>query len=386
MLSDNNIEQISDVNNNLIISSDESKEQLTVVQYKVSSEEFMKKKENKSSCESAATSVESVTNLSSPLLDHRIDRTVIEGNVPVAPHSLLPSAQRQAEFSGRHWVVKSNKETNKDTETETEAVTQQSLYKTNYLSEQLDISSYSEWDIRTNNIDESPRAKTNITTPHHLSQQQQKACFHIFKNHENVSTSYDDYTTYDANTITDTILPRDALQAIVDSVLNTSSQPQSSDNDCDSSMIDHFELIHNGHVTGRLGEKIAAKYLDNYLKELFPEQLYNSNWLNTDDETGLPYDFLITLPNGTIKRCEVKTRSHTNEDVNFKIYQWPISHIEICEANRDPTNYCCILIELVMDFSHQTLEIRKIHKVGFDMGLVNSLKALNTQLYLQFNS
>ena len=173
------------------------------------------------------------------------------------------------------------------------------------------------------------------------------------------------------------------MQTIVDAELNATLPLMQSTVLSDAT---HTELAAGGQFSGRLGERLAARYLAEYLTHAFPGQQCVCEWVNKDHETGLPYDIIVQLPDSSPKRCEVKCRtSHAPGDRQHKTRQWPISASEVNEASINQQHYFCILIELHVDYAGRTLDIGHIHVIGFTGGLIASLQGAQTQLFIQVN-
>ena len=303
---------------------------LTVVQYDISVKELSTRR---------ALKQPNQTMDPSPLLDNRLDRFVVDG---VDERPLLPPLGRPV--PGRQWIVTSSHPQNYDS------------------SNRMEPSSMNQRDL--------------TSFPHPL-------------------TSLPPFPRFDASSHSDRqsqddlislLLPEGAMQAIVDAELNsTSSLVQSPiPGPLDAT---HTELAPGGQFTGRLGERLAARYLAEYLTHAFPDQQCECEWVNKDHETGLPYDIIIQLPNSSVtKRCEVKCRtSHSSGDSQHKTRRWPISASEVNEASINQQHYFCILIELHVDYAGRTLDIGHIHVIGFTGGLIASLQGAQTQLFIQVN-
>ena len=303
---------------------------LTVVQYDISIEELSNRRALKGPNQTVDPS---------PLLDNRIDRFVVD-EVDNRPQ-LQPISRP---VPGRQWIVKSSRPQKYDP------------------SNRMEPSSMNQHDL--------------TSFPHSLSSLSHFPRFDV-SDHPN-RQSQDDLISL--------LLPEGAMQTIVDAELNSTSPLTRNPIPGPSDAI-HTELAPGGQFSGRLGERLAARYLAEYLTHAFPDQQCLCEWVNKDHETGLPYDIIVQLPNSSVvKRCEVKCRtSHSSGDSQHRTRQWPISASEVNEASINQQHYFCILIELHVDYASRTLDIGHIHVIGFTGGLIASLQGAQTQLFIQVN-
>ncbi len=116
---------------------------------------------------------------------------------------------------------------------------------------------------------------------------------------------------------------------------------------------------------GKQGEKLVANYLD-FLKS--KNQIFNYNWYNQDEESGLPYDFTIQDNHQNIIHIDVKSTSYqfeqpiifSNQEVefirdipNYNIYRvFDISNndpkLKICDNGK---NFAHQVLPHISDFS-----------------------------------
>lgn len=117
----------------------------------------------------------------------------------------------------------------------------------------------------------------------------------------------------------------------------------------------------NGHaLTGRLGEMIAYKHL----QEKLAGEVVSINWMNETVELGMPFDIEIMLIDGRKKRCEVKTRLSAGV-----VNQWHISPNEVRCMQGDPENYFAILFSLAVTPDLSRIKVHSCMEVGFEEGL-----------------
>lgn len=84
-------------------------------------------------------------------------------------------------------------------------------------------------------------------------------------------------------------------------------------------------------ITGLRGEKSIKHLLTQFVLE---KKITTFTWVNEEQETGLPYDFVITRNDGSVKYVDVKT---TKNDFDSNVY---FSSNEICFAsNQNDSDY-----------------------------------------------
>jgi hypothetical protein len=98
---------------------------------------------------------------------------------------------------------------------------------------------------------------------------------------------------------------------------------------CSDTDISELILFDNA-VTGRVGEYWASEYLTSQAASF---GFISVEWLNKEEEKGLPYDIKIELAGGRFKYCEVKTRSFDSTK-HVDINQWFISPKEVLLAQQ----------------------------------------------------
>jgi hypothetical protein len=179
------------------------------------------------------------------------------------------------------------------------------------------------------------------------------------------------------------------LQLIIDNVLNYNPQFESLTPEYQDASPVTSAFVKND-ASGRIGEQIAVNCLRNIFlsstadSSINPFDCVRIEWCNEFEESGYPFDILLTYRNGTTKRCEVKTHS-INWNQQLNILDWPISPKEILAAQQDVTNYFCVLIKISRDMVQHTLSVYDIQLVGYESGLLNSLYSDNTNLFLRIN-
>lgn len=164
-----------------------------------------------------------------------------------------------------------------------------------------------------------------------------------------------------------------------------------------SSDVLHFSR-YQGLLSGRIGEEVAFAFLKSFLvDEEGNPQFKSIHWVNKEEESGLPFDIEIILLNGDVKHCEVKTRTVTRnsnsnsanpEETSLDSHihtQWPISHSELHQAREEGRSYCCVFVNLSIDYLKRQVEVVKTQLVGFNSGLINSLDVTQTILLIQLN-
>jgi hypothetical protein len=145
-------------------------------------------------------------------------------------------------------------------------------------------------------------------------------------------------------------------------------------------------------VSGRLGEQGAVAYLQAY--RIRGEAAFSDVvWVNREAEAGLPFDIVVTLPNGTTKVCEVKTRSvpgHAGEMQDFASKQWVISPAEITFATETKDAYFGMFLNVRIDYGSGAaprLVQSAARIVGLERGLIHSIAVDRTaSLFVQMNS
>jgi hypothetical protein len=91
-------------------------------------------------------------------------------------------------------------------------------------------------------------------------------------------------------------------------------------------------------------------------------------WLNETDESGQPYDIVLTLADGSTKYCEVKTRSFPRP-----VNQWFLSLNEVSAAQKLGDSYFAVLIWMARE-SGTRLTVREVSVVGFETGLSEAIR------------
>jgi hypothetical protein len=146
-------------------------------------------------------------------------------------------------------------------------------------------------------------------------------------------------------------------------------------------------------VSGRLGEQAAVAYLQ--ACRIRGEAVFSDVvWVNREAEAGLPFDIVVTLPNGTTKVCEVKTRSvpghAAGEMQDFASKQWVISPAEITFATETKDAYFGMFLNVRIDYGSGAaprLVQSAARIVGLERGLIHSIAVDRTaSLFVQMNS
>jgi hypothetical protein len=146
-------------------------------------------------------------------------------------------------------------------------------------------------------------------------------------------------------------------------------------------------------VSGWLGEQAAVAHLQ--ACRIRGEAVFSDVvWVNREAEAGLPYDIVVTLPNGTTKVCEVKTRSvpghAAGETQDFASKQWVISPAEITYATVTKDAYFGMFLSVRIDYGNGAaprLVQSAARIVGLERGLIHSIAVDRTaSLFVQMNS
>ena len=167
------------------------------------------------------------------------------------------------------------------------------------------------------------------------------------------------------------------------------------------SSTDVFQNPQGFSMSGRIGEQLAFEYLSSLIAQdiSWKERVIDTKWMNRDEESGGPYDIMITLASGEVKYCEVKTRlvrrtaiQENSSSVDhiesmgsfFQLQtQWPISPFEISEAVQRSTSYCCMLLNIYIDQPHNSVHVLSVRMLGFTDGLVRSIYTNQANLLIQ---
>jgi len=166
------------------------------------------------------------------------------------------------------------------------------------------------------------------------------------------------------------------------------------------SSTDVFQNPQGFSMSGRIGEQLAFEYLSSFVAQdaSWKDRVIDIKWMNRDEESGGPYDIVITLISGEMKYCEVKTRlvrrtavpDYSNTDLTEPIgnffqlqTQWPISPLEINEAVRRSNSYCCMLLNIYIDQPHNSVHVLSVRMLGFTDGLVRSIYSNQANLLIQ---
>jgi len=131
-------------------------------------------------------------------------------------------------------------------------------------------------------------------------------------------------------------------------------------------------------ASGRIGE-LAAKTI---LQKALEGQHSSIQWVNEDEESGKPYDYVITMNDGTQKLCEVKTR--TSETA---VNQWFISPSEIQCAEDRGDGYFILLLwyKVVHSDNGPKFVVQEATIVGLPTGLSDSIRSKQSKLIIQVN-
>jgi len=162
------------------------------------------------------------------------------------------------------------------------------------------------------------------------------------------------------------------------------------------SSMDTFQqnVLQGNTMSGRIGERLAFEYLSSLVTQegsFWKDRVARMVWINRDEESGMPYDIVITLTSGETKYCEVKTRLArrliNDDNLGAEGYQlqtqWPISPYEINAAVCGGPSYCCMLLNIDIDTSNNSVKVLSIRMVGFTEGLVRSIASNQANLLIQ---
>ena len=141
-------------------------------------------------------------------------------------------------------------------------------------------------------------------------------------------------------------------------------------------------------LSGRIGERAGHSALQLALKGEYS----NIQWVNNDSESGLPYDYVITMTDGSQKFCEVKTRTS-----DVPVNQWFISSTELKFAEQKRHDYIVLLLwlrELTIDGDNydvkpggqrNSFRVEEAALLGLRGGLTEVLRSKQAKLIIQAN-
>jgi hypothetical protein len=145
-------------------------------------------------------------------------------------------------------------------------------------------------------------------------------------------------------------------------------------------------------ISGRIGEEMALNYLRQYVakKGLKSVPCTKVHWLNEQTESGLPYDIELTFADGSVKHCEVKTRSVARQSAlptpaRHLPSQWLVSPAEVARADLERQGYFCVFVSLCIDYSARQVEELQTRIVGYESGLTSAVYQDQATLYIQIN-
>ena len=142
-------------------------------------------------------------------------------------------------------------------------------------------------------------------------------------------------------------------------------------------------MLSNSTQSGRIGECLAFKYLELKAVELgFIETV----WVNSDVESGLPYDIKVLTRDGKVKYCEVKTRSFRDTgDRDREHYQWFISANEVVAAMRLQSDFFALCLSISVNINEGKVTPHSANFIGLEGGFVQALDSKGASLILQDN-
>lgn len=114
-------------------------------------------------------------------------------------------------------------------------------------------------------------------------------------------------------------------------------------------------------------------------------------WLNELAESGLPFDIELTFADGSVKHCEVKTRSVARHQAQTHAHQsalpsqWLVSPAEVAQAHVEKQAYFCVFVSLCIDYSARKVEELQTKIVGYESGLTSAIYLDQATLYIQVN-
>ena len=146
--------------------------------------------------------------------------------------------------------------------------------------------------------------------------------------------------------------------------------------------------LHHSFISGRIGEDLAVKYLRRMLQSGSLPACTGVHWLNEQTESGLPYDIELTFADGSVKHCEVKTRSVARQSAlpppaRHLPSQWLVSPAEVAQAHLERQGYFCVFVSLCIDYSARQVEELQTRIVGYEFGLMNAIRNKDARLYFE---
>lgn len=143
-------------------------------------------------------------------------------------------------------------------------------------------------------------------------------------------------------------------------------------------------MLTNNADSGRIGEGLAFEYLK--IKAVELGFLQAPEWMNSLQESGLPYDIEVLTSGGVTKYCEVKTRSfRENGDREKEHCQWFISLNEVLTAARLDSLFFTLCLSMSVNIDTGKVTPHSASFIGLERGLAHALNNKGASLILQDN-
>lgn len=137
------------------------------------------------------------------------------------------------------------------------------------------------------------------------------------------------------------------------------------------------------YSTGRFGEKLIISLLDRWMKDASVGELrdiVSLEWVNEKCESGKPYDIQINMSGGSVRYCEVKTRSVLDGAVSNS---WFISPLEVDFALKNQESY--FVFGVCLGLSEEKVVSLRANAIGMESGLMEALRCGDAHLVLRNN-
>jgi hypothetical protein len=142
-------------------------------------------------------------------------------------------------------------------------------------------------------------------------------------------------------------------------------------------------MLSNNTFSGRIGECLAFEYLRLKAAEL---GFIEAEWVNSLEESRLPYDIKLVTRDGRVKFCEVKTRSFRDTGNRDKEHcQWFISLKEVVTAMQLNSDFFALCLSISVNVLESKVTPHSANFIGLEGGFVQALDSKGASLILQDN-
>jgi Domain of unknown function (DUF3883) len=142
-------------------------------------------------------------------------------------------------------------------------------------------------------------------------------------------------------------------------------------------------MLSNNSFSGRIGECLAFELLRLKAAEL---GFIEAEWVNSSQESGLPYDIRLLTRDRRVKYCEVKTRSFRDTGDRDKEHcQWFISLKEVVTAVQLNSDFFALCLSISVNVVESKVTPHSANFVGLEGGFVQALDSKGASLILQDN-